>query len=403
MNIYTRLVILDSLRSFFLSALIPITEVVLMLVFIHELNASTWEKTLLGVLLKSGFVLSVPLSLWIFKRQFLLPQIIVTINLIGMLALLASILWQNVFFLLILVCILAFPYDGIHPLMAEFYSRYPKSSRGRRFAVTGLAITLGTILFAYIFRALYHADIAMFGVLSGYQWIVLITLAAMSIATLFSARLPRLKSKSNRKRLHLREVFNILKQDRLFLLILSSWMFLGIANLWILPYRPNYLSEESFGFAYQETRVIFLLVILPQLVQLIMTIPMSYVFDKIPFLLLRIFINVLFFGYLSLFFFGTSYLSLVLSMILYGCARAGGTIVWKLWVNQMVPVAKVGTYMAIHSGFTGIRMLLAPLFGLWGLYVWGPVVCGIISLALVVISIVTLLPLLNQSRERWKY
>ncbi|BBM89237.1 hypothetical protein COTS27_00932 [Spirochaetota bacterium] len=452
MNIYTRLVLLDSFRNFFLSALIPIIEVVMMLVFINVLSASTWEKTLLGVLLKSGFIISVPLSLWVFRKKITLPYVLVVINFIAMIGLLLTVFVTNTVVFLVGAIVIAFPVIGIHPLMAEFYSRYPKRSRGRRFAVSGIALTVGSIVFAFLFRHIlgiaklkttdkttdskvgveqtftedsstagtsFFSEVALgieglvqrlgdsfnaIGLLSdGYDMVVYIAIFLLMISTLLSYFLPRLLPKGRKQELNFTEILEILKKDRLFFTILISWMLLGFANLWTLPYRTNYLSEATFGFNYSQERVIFLLIVLPKAVQLVMTVPMSYIFDKINFLTLRVIINTILGLYMVLFFMGTSYKALVIGMILFGIASAGGSVGWKLWVNQMAPASKVGTYMAIHSGFTGFRMVVAPFFGLWGLYTLSGRVCGIISLVLIVVSIMMLIPFFKMAKGRLRY
>jgi hypothetical protein len=40
---------------------------------------------------------------------------------------------------------------------------------------------------------------------------------------------------------------------------------------------------------------------------------------------------------------------------------AGGDLMWMLWVTKFAPADKVADYMGLHTFFTGIRAVLAPL------------------------------------------
>ena len=58
---------------------------------------------------------------------------------------------------------------------------------------------------------------------------------------------------------------------------------------------------------------------------------------------------------------GSSTVALVLGAITLGIAVAGGDLMWMLWVTKFAPADKVADYMGLHTFFTGVRAVLAPL------------------------------------------
>src|SRR5947207_7823214 len=83
------------------------------------------------------------------------------------------------------------------------------------------------------------------------------------------------------------------------------------------------------------------------------------------FFVLRITLNFGFMlGILSFFTTG-SLVGLVIGAILFGISNAGGDVAWSLWVTKFAPPERVADYMSIHTCFTGIRGVLAPLVGFY--------------------------------------
>ena len=61
------------------------------------------------------------------------------------------------------------------------------------------------------------------------------------------------------------------------------------------------------------------------------------------------------------FFVGDSWTGLVFGAVVYGMSRAGGDVAWSLWVTKVAPPNRVADYMSVHTFFTGVRGLLAPI------------------------------------------
>jgi len=82
----------------------------------------------------------------------------------------------------------------------------------------------------------------------------------------------------------------------------------------------------------------------------------------------------------------------VLGGIVFGVSLAGGDVAWSLWVTKFAPPERVADYMSVHTFFTGVRGVLAPLlaFHLLGHISIGTL--GWISTGLIVAASLLLLP-----------
>jgi predicted MFS family arabinose efflux permease len=85
------------------------------------------------------------------------------------------------------------------------------------------------------------------------------------------------------------------------------------------------------------------------------------VFDRLSFFASRIAVNLLFALYVAAFFTGTSTAGLLVGAVVLGIASAGGDLMWSLWVIKFAPPDRVADYMGLHTFFTGVRAVLAPL------------------------------------------
>ncbi len=395
-NYYRRIQFFDFWRNFFLGSLSPIVEVVAMLFFIEKFQASTLAKTSLAFALKSGFFIGVPISIFLFRKKFNLNLALFAFTLFAFVASLFSLLPLNPIVLVFLFAIMVFPFTGTNPLVAEIYNLYPQASRGKKFVSSNMAFFAGSIIFAVVYNAILKNDTY------NHELIFLLTAFAVLFSGISTLPLPSLKF-SGKKKPHLKDLFYIIKNDKLFLYVLIVWHIFGTANLWILPYRTNLLAEESFGFQYNETIILLLLVVLPEMLFIIFNIPFAYLFDKFNFIVMRIGLNVLFLLYGIFFFLGGSFTMHLIGMVCYGLGRAGGSIAWKLWVNKIVPPDKVSMYMNVHVAFTGVRMVISPLFGLVALYELGPQKVGFISISLYALSILLFIPLVRYGAKRFNH
>ena len=87
----------------------------------------------------------------------------------------------------------------------------------------------------------------------------------------------------------------------------------------------------------------------------------GWLFDRMNFFALRITLNLGFAIGILAFFTSSDRTGLVLGAIVFGISNAGGDVAWSLWVTKFAPPGRVADYMSVHTFFTGIRGVLAPV------------------------------------------
>jgi hypothetical protein len=152
-----------------------------------------------------------------------------------------------------------------------------------------------------------------------------------------------------------------LRDDRVFRTTMIVWMLMGFANLMMTPLRIEYLANPLYGLALTPQEIALLTVIIPALVRLLLSPAWGWLFDRMNFFVLRITINLAFAASILVFFTGDSWLGLVLGAVVFGIAISGGDVAWSLWVTKFAPAHLVADYMSVHTFFTGVRGVLAPL------------------------------------------
>jgi MFS family permease len=83
---------------------------------------------------------------------------------------------------------------------------------------------------------------------------------------------------------------------------------------------------------------------------------------------------------------------LIIGAIVFGISNAGGDIAWSLWVTKFAPENRVADYMSVHTFFTGVRGLLAPITAFQLAKTLELTTLGWISAGLIVLASALLLP-----------
>ena len=255
------------------------------------------------------------------------------------------------------------------PLFTPVYqNNYPARERGKfvsRAIVVRVAIAA---LCGDLIGRVLTADIALYR-------IVLVVAALAFFASSFIARLipsRPLHRRSNPDghnlyvgwRGGLRQIWSsmsFLKTDQVFRSTTASWMFMGFANLMMTPLRIEYLANPDFGISLNAQETAMLTIVIPSLARLVMSPVFGWIFDRMNFFATRVALNLAFALSIVTFFTGNSYLGLVAGALIFGIAGAGGDILWSLWVTKFAPPNRVADYMAVHTFFTGVRGVIAPL------------------------------------------
>jgi len=180
------------------------------------------------------------------------------------------------------------------------------------------------------------------------------------------------------------------REDRLFRLTLISWMFMGMGNLMMYPLRVEYLANERYGLKLDVTMVALFVGVIPNAARLVCSPVWGWLFDRMNFFTLRAVLNVGFaLGILS-FFVSDSYAGLALGAVIFGVSNAGGDVAWSLWVTKFAPPERVADYMSVHTFFTGVRGVAAPLIAFHLVGTMGMTNMAWMCTALIAVSVVML-------------
>ena len=250
------------------------------------------------------------------------------------------------------------------PLLTQIYQEnYPERERGRLFSRTFMIRILTAAVFSHVAGETLSAHLGYFRGL----------LIVFALAFAFSAFcLHRIPSKP----LHVSggthpfRALRYARDDRVFRITLISWMFLGFATLMMVPLRVEYLANPRYGVTLNgelltPTYIALLVGVIPNVARLILSPVWGYLFDRMNFFVLRITLNCGFaLGAVS-FFVGGNLLWLVIAAILFGISNAGADVAWSLWVTKFAPPERVADYMSVHTFFTGVRGVLAPLIAFY--------------------------------------
>ncbi len=246
------------------------------------------------------------------------------------------------------------------PLMTQIYQEnYPERQRGKLFSRAFMIRIASAAAFSEI------AGRVLTGHMERFQCLLVVFAVAFAVAGFCVARIPS-QPLSASGGTHPFRALRFVRDDALFRRTLVMWMIMGFANLMIGPLRVEYLANAKHGVTWNgvvlTTAQIALLVgVIPNLARLVMSPVWGWLFDRMNFFVLRIMLNTGFaLGMLS-FFGGDSFGWLITGAIIYGISNAGGDVAWSLWVTKLAPPERVADYMSVHTFFTGLRGVIAPV------------------------------------------
>ena len=272
------------------------------------------------------------------------------------------------------------------PLLTQIYQdNYPDASRGRLFSRTVVIRIVSAAAFGGGAGYVLALDIGYFRLLLG------IYAAALAFSSWCLARVPSVPLHLSGGQHPLRAFAN-LRDDRVFRTTLISWMFMGFANLMMLPLRVEYLANPRYDLALRPDTIALLTSVVPNLARLVMSPIWGWLFDRMNFFVMRITLNVGFAIGIISFFASETMPGFVLAAVTFGIATAGGDLAWTLWVTKVAPPARVADYMSVHTFFTGLRGLAAPLLGFALVARYPMTTLGWVSAGLIVGGSMLLLP-----------
>ncbi len=277
------------------------------------------------------------------------------------------------------------------PLLTQMYQEnYPESERGRLFSRT-VMIRIGT---AAVFSELGGQFLSHHIAYS--RWLLFVFALALAFASYCLGRCPS-RALAAGAGSHPLRALRYAREDALFRRTLICWMFMGFANLMMLPLRVEYLANPVhgvtlYGSPLDVTTIALLTGVVPNVARLILSPIWGVLFDRMNFFVLRVTLNIGFAAGILTFFTSNSVTGLVLGAIIFGISNAGGDVAWSLWVTKFAPPERVADYMSVHTFFTGLRGVVAPLCAFYLVTRFSLETMGWLSAVLILMATLLLIP-----------
>jgi hypothetical protein len=272
------------------------------------------------------------------------------------------------------------------PLLTQMYQEnYPEDQRGRRFS-RALMIR---IAIAALFSEL--AGRILTGRIENFRWLLLVFSAAAAFGAFCLARCPT-RCLTQIKGTHPFRALRFVREDPLFRLTLICWMLMGFATLMMQPLRVEYLANPKYKMGLTVSMIALLTGVIPNVARLILSPIWGWLFDHMNFFILRVTLNCGFALGILTFFTSQSLKGLIIASVVFGISNAGGDVAWSLWVTKFAPADRVADYMSVHTFFTGLRGIVAPLCAFQLIAGLSLQTLGMISAGLIFCATLLLLP-----------
>jgi hypothetical protein len=239
---------------------------------------------------------------------------------------------------------------------------------------------------------------ALSGHIEHFRYLLLVFAGAFAFASYCLARCPS-RCLTATGGTHPLRALRFAKEDALFRRTLICWMLMGFANLMMLPMRVEYLANPKYHLALHVGQIAFLTGVIPNLARLVMSPVWGWLFDRMNFFALRITLNLGFAIGILAFFTSSDPTGLVVGAIVFGISNAGGDVAWSLWVTKFAAPEHVADYMSVHTFFTGLRGVLAPLVAFSAIQTLEIHTLGWIATGLIILSSLLLVPEIKFGRR----
>lgn len=272
------------------------------------------------------------------------------------------------------------------PLFTHIYQEnYPDRQRGRLFSRTVMIRIASAVVFSYA------AGWALSHYFEYFQALLLFFALALAFGGFCLARVPSHPIHDDGGA-HPFRAMRFVRDDEIFRRTLICWMLMGFANLMMLPLRVEYLASPRYGLNLSVGMIALLTGVIPNVARLILSPVWGHLFDRMNFFALRVTLNAGFAIGILTFFVSNSFWGLVAGAVIFGISNAGGDVAWSLWVTKFAPPGRVADYMSVHTFFTGVRGVLAPLVAFTMVQKFSVGMLAAFSAALIVAASLLLLP-----------
>ncbi len=292
-------------------------------------------------------------------------------------------------------CVIAFICLGMSaPLTAQIYQKhYASNKRGRLFSTTSLirAGVAGAVSW-FIGSWLKSRGNDFSPLFWGYA------VACLVMAGCVLAMAPVVLRQT--VRLKWFDAFRHVSEDAPFRKLLIVWMVFGFGNLVSLALFVEYITNPLYGYNYGPKNVGLITGTVPMVAFIVFVVPWGTLFDRLPFYTVRSLVNVFFILGILIYYLGSGFMSLCTGIALHGIARAGGEIIWTLWVTKFANSDKVVEYMSVHTFLTGARGVIAPFIAFMIAAYAFPTWVAWISAGLIFVSTLTIFPEIIEEHRR---
>ncbi len=389
----------------------------LLLIAVRSFHAGAWAKAFLASgasvgLLMSPFVvhlaqkrgwpacLAVPRAMWLGSCACVIAAI-------------TPLAWTSVYVTAGILAVASV--TASIPLMTQVYQdNYPPEARGRFYSRTVMLRIAASILFAGLAGPFLEPNPTTWNQFLGdwavpiaetlleyphrFRALLLVFAMALGLSGWAVRRIPCGPVRPPRSE-HPLHALCYVKSDVTFRNTLVAWMLMGFANLAMLPLRIEYLGNPIYGLAKSAAEISFLTIVVPNIARLFISPAWGWLFDRVNFFAMRIILNLGFALGIAAFFTSNTFWGLILGAVIYGISTAGGDVAWGLWVTKITTPDRVADYMSVHTFFTGIRGVLAPMTAFQLLAYYTPATMGWMAGALIVLATVILVPEMVQKRN----
>jgi MFS family permease len=308
----------------------------------------------------------------------------------GTLVLMAAVPWLPLYVAGAIVSMAAAA--GVIPLLTQIYQdNYPEDRRGKLFARAVMLRIAVNAAFSELAGRLLAGDIGRS------RGLLLVFAAAFAFAATRLARYPS-RPLHNDGGSHPFRALRYAREDRLFRQTLIAWMLMGFANLMMLPLRVEYLGNPKYGLALDARQIAFIVGVVPNVARLLMSQVWGWLFDRMNFFALRVVLNVGFALGILTFFLSESRAGLLAGAVIFGIANAGGDVAWGLWVTKLAPPERVADYMSVHTFFTGVRGVTAPVAAFYAAQSLALGTIGLVCAGLILAASLLLVPEIRWAR-----
>jgi MFS family permease len=377
----------DIARALPLGVLLPLETSVLLTIAIKQFDASGLVKGTIAAAGGVGLLMSplvTSLARHLARPVMTIAAAIAAVGAVG-LALAAS----GALPLLVVGTIIGIAsINAMVPLITHTYeTNFPAAERGKRVS-WGMSLRVAVAaLSGLVMGGVLNDDLGRWWTLLLAGAVALLVLAVLHLL-MPSEPLAHVPGTPNRPWPH----FHLIGEDRRLRLTLAAWMLMGFGNLMLLPLRVEFLANDEYGISADAARITLLTVTVPSVFRLLSIPVFGRLFDRLSFFASRIAVNMLFALYVAAFFTGTSDIGLLIGAITLGIASAGGDLMWSLWVTKFAPPGRVADYMGLHTFFTGIRAVTAPLLAFVVIEYLALSTVAIAAALMMVLSSLVLLP-----------